>query len=181
MDVQKRHHDLIYAFNKVASNYQNCELILLGDGPEKKRLDELVNKLSLSKKIHFQGFVRNPFKYLKKANLNVLCSGFEGFGNTLVESMICKCPVISTDCPFGPREILDIKYQDWLLDNTIEYAKYGILTPIGNIDLLANAIQNMIKNKELRDKYINSGFARSKDFDIGQIANEYYKIFINNL
>ena len=95
--------------------------------------------------------------------------------------MICKCPVISTDCPFGPREILDIKYQDWLLDNTIEYAKYGILTPIGNIDLLANAIQNMIKNKELRDKYINSGFARSKDFDIGQIANEYYKIFINNL
>jgi len=132
---------------------KNVELILLGDGPKKDNLVELSRELHLDKRTHFLGNVSNPYKYMRKADLFILSSNDgEGFPNVLVEAMICKVPVISTDCKSGPREILspdsDIQIQ---LKTENEITDKGILFPIGNIEKLVEAINKILENLEVNN------------------------------
>ncbi|WP_319016516.1 glycosyltransferase [Aliarcobacter butzleri] len=91
----------------------------------------------------------NPFSYISKADCFVFASNHEGFPNVLIEA--CELPIISTDCQSGPREILapnsDISFQ---LENNIELAEYGILTPIKNVDKLQEVMNLMINDESLR-------------------------------
>ena len=114
----------------------NIELILLGDGPNKDKLELLVSDLELKSRVHFLGRVSNPYKYMKKADIFVLSSkDGEGFPNVLAEAMVCKTAVISTDCISGPREILSPKSDiNMTLANKVEIAEFGILTPVGDIN-----------------------------------------------
>jgi glycosyltransferase involved in cell wall biosynthesis len=79
------------------------------------------------------GFVANPYAYLSRASLFVLSSIHEGFGNVIVEALACGCPVVSTDCPSGPDEIL-------------EGGAWGSLVPVGDISALAQAMVTTLKN-----------------------------------
>jgi len=158
----KDHKTMIEAFHIVTQTYPYSNLIILGDGELKSDIKSLINKLNLTDKVILLGFVKNPFDYLKKADIFVFSSKFEGFGNVLVEAMASGLPVISTDCPSGPAEIL-------------ENGKYGILTKVENKKELAKAMINML-DTDRYNYFQNKSIERAKDFDITIVAKEYLEI-----
>lgn len=102
---QKRHDRLFEAFK--ISGYSG-KLVLLGDGTpeEKKALQEEARKQGIAERVIFTGFVANPYAVMRAAEALVLSSDYEGLGNVLVEALICGTQVVSTNCPYGPKEIL---------------------------------------------------------------------------
>jgi glycosyltransferase involved in cell wall biosynthesis len=103
-------------------------LIVLGEGPHRYRLEELARELGIAEDVHLPGFVKNPYAYLRDAALFALSSDFEGFAVVLIEALACGCPVVATDCPSGPSEIL-------------EEGCWGSLVSVGDVGELASAIQ----------------------------------------
>jgi glycosyltransferase involved in cell wall biosynthesis len=104
-----------------------CRLILVGDGPERAALETRAAVLGIADSVMFAGFVANPAAWMARAELVVLSSIFEGFGNVLVEAMAVGTPVVATDCPSGPDEVLD-------------HGRYGRLVPPGDAPALAEAM-----------------------------------------
>lgn len=130
---------LIRAFARVRRN-RPARLMILGKGkvrkdnrPDKRQVEltELASRLGVAEDVAFPGFVRNPFPYMAHAAVFAVSSLYEGFCNVLVEAMACGCPVVSTDCPSGPAEIL-------------ENGKYGPLVPVGDDAALAEAICGLL-------------------------------------
>lgn len=148
---------LIRAFSLVRKN-TDVRLIILGEGPLRKKLQGLIDSLDLNEVVSMPGFVENPYSYMKNADLFVLASLSEGFGNVLVEAMACGTPVVSTNCPTGPAEIL-------------EGGKWGRLVPVNNSEKLANAIFDSLQEKNRPRVEV-----RAKDFAIGPIAEAYLSV-----
>ena len=98
--------DLINAISLVRDQRQ-VRLLILGDGPLRGELESQIDILGLADCIQLIGYVKNPLKYFSRANVFVLSSHVEGLPNVLVEAMLCGCTPVSTDCPTGPREVLD--------------------------------------------------------------------------
>src|SRR5690606_26788474 len=103
---QKRHDILIEAYAK--ANVQE-KLVLVGTGELLESSKKLVKSLGIEGKVIFTGFKKNPYPYIKHAKLMVVSSDFEGFSIAILEALALGTPIISTDCPSGPREILPIK------------------------------------------------------------------------
>lgn len=99
----------------------------------RKELEKLIKELNLENDVFMPGFVDNPYAYIAKADVFPLSSLNEGFPNVLVEAMACGASIVGTDCPSGPCEILD-------------NGKYGKLVPVGNIEILAKAIEGALEN-----------------------------------
>ncbi len=132
---------LIRAFARV-QHKRSARLVILGkgkkgkgNGPDKRQTElmELARELGVEREVDFPGFVRNPFPYMAHAAVFAVSSLYDGFCNVLVEAMACGCPVVSTDCPSGPAEIL-------------ENGKYGPLVPVGDDAALAEAIWGLLDN-----------------------------------
>lgn len=123
---------LIKAFAKVRQQ-RSSRLVILGEGRQQERLKNLVCNLGLESDVLFRGFVTNPYAYMSKAALFVLSSCCEGAPVVLMEALAVGLPVVSTDCPSGPREIL----QNGLL---------GPLVPVGDVDAMAQAIISTLDN-----------------------------------
>lgn len=104
---QKRQDKLIKAYNSIKCDYP---LVFIGTGPKLESAKKLTRKLNLSDKIHFLGYKKNPYPYIKNARLMVLCSDFEGLGMVILEAIALGTPIISSNCPNGPTEILDNKH-----------------------------------------------------------------------
>lgn len=100
----KRHDILIKAFSLVKD--KSLKLILVGDGKEKLNIEKLIKKFGLQKRVILLGFLKNPYPIIKNAEVLVLSSENEGFGNVLIEAMILNTKVVSTNAPTGPKEIL---------------------------------------------------------------------------
>ncbi|HIE44856.1 MAG TPA: glycosyltransferase [Flavobacteriaceae bacterium] len=156
----KRNKDLINAFYILQKDDSNLELIFLGDGILKKKLQKICQDLNISKKVYFLGNVRNPFFYLNNSDLFVMNSEIEGFPNVLVEAMACGLPVISSNCKSGPKEIL-------------ENGKYGLLYPVGNVNILIEKMQIYLYNNLNKSILKENNFKRVKDFNINKILKEY--------
>lgn len=124
---QKDFATLIRAFAIVRRLRTDARLVILGEGEEREDLERLVRKLDLLSSVRFPGFVPNPVAYFSKADVFVLSSAWEGFGNVLAEAMAVGTPVVSTNCPSGPAEIL-------------ANGKYGKLVDIADAAGLADAI-----------------------------------------
>jgi glycosyltransferase involved in cell wall biosynthesis len=129
---QKKHDILIKAYYQ--SGIEN-PLILVGQGYLQKECEDLVDKLKLKEKVIFAGFQSNPYPFIRYAKLMILSSDSEGFGMVITESLALDTPVISTNCPSGPSEILP-------KDN---------LVVVGDIDALANKIADAV---ETPSKYV---------------------------
>ncbi|KST62780.1 glycosyltransferase [Mastigocoleus testarum] len=154
---QKDYPTLLRAFALVRK-MRRCRLVILGDGSEKYNLKNLISELGLEKDVYMEGFVDNPYAYMSKANAFVLSSLWEGLGNVLIEAMACGCPVISTDCPSGPKEIL-------------AGGKYGELTPVGDPKAMAEAILKVLSGntKQIDSDWLNQ-------FTLEYSAEKYLKV-----
>jgi glycosyltransferase involved in cell wall biosynthesis len=138
LSKQKNFQDLIYAFKYVRS-YSDAYLIILGDGPERSNLEILIRMLNLESYVYMPGYVDNPFNYLKRSDVFVLSSIYEGLPNVLIHALLLGKKCISTDCPSGPSEIL-------------ENGKYGQLVQINNRGELGKSMQKMLnKNPPLNN------------------------------
>ena len=106
LSVEKDVGLLVDAVHRVQSAHP-CALAIVGDGPERAALEQRVSDLGLSDRIAFIGHRENAYPYMRAADIYVHTCQFEGFGYTMAEAMACGTPVIATDCPHGPREVLD--------------------------------------------------------------------------
>ena len=175
---QKGQWHLIRSFKKVKEEIPEAQLVILGEGNLKEYLDELKRDMSLEDNVHLLGFKQNPFKYMKKSDSFVLSSVYEGLGNVIIESLACGTPVISTDCKSGPREILAPNTKIRKNIENIEKAEYGILVPPKNSEDLAEALLELIDNKEKRKKMGREGRKIiEKKFDIKDITEKYLNIY----
>jgi len=127
---QKDFQALIHAFAEVRKR-RSVRLLVLGEGPERHALEALVKQLGLQQDVCLAGFVPNPYPFMARTSLFVLSSKWEGLPGALIEAMFCGAPVIATDCPSGPQEIL-------------ANGKYGQLVPVGDVAALANAIEKSL-------------------------------------
>ena len=127
---QKDFEALLIAFELVRRR-RRARLVILGDGPSRPGLEALAGEKGLDEDVRFPGFVRNPYKYMHRSAVFVLSSRFEGLPTVLIEALACGCPVVSTDCPHGPREIL-------------ENGRWGRLVPVGDVEALAAAIEQTL-------------------------------------
>jgi glycosyltransferase involved in cell wall biosynthesis len=159
----KRFDRLIRSFAYVRK-YLNVRLLILGQGELLNELKYLSKKLNIEQDVLFLGFQKNPFAWLSMADLFVLSSDYEGFPMVILESMTCGTPVISTDCPTGPREI-------------ITNGENGILVPIDNEKELADSILMLLKDKKLRKKFSKNGELRANDFKVEKILPQYESLF----
>lgn len=172
LDRGKNHRLLINAISKLSS--KKVRLYIFGTGELFKELEELILSLNLTKNVFLMGFDANPYKYLKAADLFVFGSNHEGFPNVLLEAMVCNLPIVSTNCPSGPNEILDVNFGYNYKEKII--TKYGILVPVNDEKAFTEAILEMLENKNY---YINCKEAlksRIPEFDKEIILEQYYKV-----
>ncbi len=155
---------LIEALAKVRQSIP-AHLWIIGEGPQRPMLERKIRKLGLTPHIKLLGFQQNPYQYMAAADVFVSSSIYEGFGNVIVEAMACGVPVIATDCPSGPREIIN---------NEIN----GLLVETANPEALATAIIRLLKNPELKQRLANAGQARAQDFHSQAIASAYGQLFL---
>jgi glycosyltransferase involved in cell wall biosynthesis len=123
---QKDFATLLRAFALVRQQ-RAARLLILGEGPERQRLEALAAELRIDKDVSLAGYDQNPYRFMSKASVFVLSSAWEGFGNVLVEALAVGAPVVATDCRDGPREILTSAGQ-------------GRLAPVGDSATLAKEI-----------------------------------------
>lgn len=164
-------------------------LHILGDGSLKKSLIKLTQDLKIEKNIIFHGFVNNPEEILRKADVFVFASTYEGFGNVLLEAMGLGLPVISTDYTSGAREILYPSSDlSCIIKDRYEVAPYGILTPVckeTSLDadgylieekIFSDAILFLLESKMLREQLSVSGKKRAQEFSINTIVQLWMDI-----
>jgi glycosyltransferase involved in cell wall biosynthesis len=157
---QKDFSTLINAFDKIAFK-DELYLIILGEGPLREDLNRQIESLELTQFISLPGYVENLFSYMQHASVFVLSSAWEGFGNVLVEAMACGCPVVSTDCPSGPSEILSS-------------GKFGALVAPNDEYALADAISSTLACP------VSSEILRTRacSFKAEVIADQYLKLML---
>ena len=156
---QKDFPSLLRAFGRLAER-SDARLMILGEGEERPALEAWIEEHGLSDRVALPGFLANPLPAVRKASVFVMSSRFEGFGNVLVEALAVGTPVVSTDCPHGPAEILD-------------GGAYGRLVPVGDDDALADAILASIADPDDADRLIRRG----RHFSVQRCAADYAALF----
>jgi glycosyltransferase involved in cell wall biosynthesis len=162
--AQKNYPLLLKAFALARQKLPDLTLTVLGDGPERGKLERLVKSLDLHRSVRFAGFVPDPQAQMARADALVLSSDYEGFGNVIVEAMALGTPVISTDCPYGPSEI-------------IATGQTGVLVPVGDVESLADAIVSLLNDPARRHFISVNAMSRARDFSPLEIAKQYERHF----
>jgi len=152
---------LIKAFAK--RDIKECSLVILGDGSERDYLQGLAQEQGVGPEVYFPGNINKPGEILKHAKMYVLSSRFEGFPNALLEAMSCGLPVISFDCPSGPREI-------------IRDGVNGLLVPHMDIDELAHAINYLMKNEKTCERLGDSARGVVKKYSLTNIMGKWEEV-----
>ena len=142
-----------------------ARLIVIGDGKLKEKLLLKAKSLGISEKVDMIG-KKVPYAYMRHGDIFVLSSLWEGFGLVLLEAMSLGTPVVSTDCDYGPNEV-------------IENEKSGLLVPVADPQELASAILRLIKDEELRANLAVEAKRRSQYFSRDRMVSGYEEIFVN--
>ena len=163
---RKDHYTTLMAFKLASEKIKNLKLILIGYGPEYNNILSLSKKLNIAKKIIIFKKLNNPYPYIKKSDLLILSSKYEGMGNILVEAITLGIPTISSNCNSGPSEIL-------------LNGKGGDLFKVSDYDELSKKIVKHFKNIKLLKKKIKFAQKKLFRFDKSNHAKIYSKIFRN--
>ena len=163
---QKDHINLIKGFKLLHNQIPNTQLIIASDGPKKAALVHLVHKIGLKNNVKFVGWVKNIYSLLSKSDVFVLSSRREGFAYVLIEAMSQGLPIISTDTPYGPSEVLD-------------NGNYGILVPMKKPKLLSRAMYKLLTNGGLYNHYSLKSIQRSKYFTIDNMLKGYHDVIMS--
>jgi glycosyltransferase involved in cell wall biosynthesis len=160
LEQSKNYPLLVQAFAALQKELPS-RLLILGEGGAREEIESLVNSLDLRDRIDLPGFVSNPYAYMKQADCFVLSSDYEGLPNALIQAMACGCPVISTDCPSGPREIL-------------KEGEYGHLTPVGDANSLTDAIIKCLSGDQRKPPK-----TWLEQFEVEFVAEQYWQAIQN--
>jgi len=172
----KHVEDVINALSRLDSN---IELIVLGQGVEESFLKQRAKIKSVENRVHFLGQVTNPFNYMKQSDIFISSSEIEGFPNVLIEAMICKTSVISSDCLSGPREIIAPNSNlSERLSTGMELHQFGILYAVRDVEALVQSIKKILIDKKLKNKLEENGFVQSHRFSVQNIANQYKSVLL---
>jgi glycosyltransferase involved in cell wall biosynthesis len=155
LSPQKAFDVLLRAFAQVRAA-QRARLVILGEGPERRALEQLARELRIAEDVALPGFVANPFAWMSRSGVFALSSAWEGLPSVLIEALACGCPVVSTDCPSGPAEILGP-------------GRLGPLVPVGDVAALARAIAHALAAPS--DPAPRR--ARARDFSVDRVAPRY--------
>lgn len=161
--IQKDYDTLLKSFKILKDKAIKQKLYIIGDGPSKKIIEEWIKEYQLENLVFLLGRMKNPYVWLKNSNFFIHSSKFEGFGLVLVEAGYSEKVVISSRCPVGPRDIL-------------KDGKCGVLFEVGNEEELADNIEKILKNQELKKEYEKLIKERVKEFDSKNIVKEYEKL-----
>jgi len=153
---------LLRAFARVRAR-RTVHLVILGEGGQRHALEKQLRELGIEADVELHGFVDNPFAWMSRASLFVLSSAWEGSPGVLVEAMACGCPVVSTDCPSGPDEILD-------------GGRYGRLVRVGDAAALADAIAKTLDATIDREALR----ARAREFDVDRAVERYLDVLLHD-
>lgn len=183
----------------VRQKVPGAKLVILGDGLLKEKVVDaaVANGLKIYDEalhsadaegdfdVYLLGFIKNPFPYLAKSSIFLMTSVYEGFPNVLVEAMSSGLPVISSDCPSGPREILSPSTDIGSKASGIEYAEYGVLTPVASKDstedkkyaaFAADALTMLLTDRTEYEGYSRKSLSRAGDFDVKKIMQQWRQL-----
>lgn len=164
LDHMKNVTSLINVFKKVTEKHPLWILEIFGDGPEMRSLQELVSRLELNRVVRLRGFATDVKSELEKSSIFAFSSLSEGFGMALIEAMECGLPVISYDCPYGPREIVDD-------------GEDGYLIPLNDEDMMADRICKLIEDEEFRKSMGQAARIKAQSYQIEAIVDKWMQLF----
>lgn len=165
LNAQKDFSTLLNAFKEVREKIES-KLLIVGDGELRGKIMGHAAEINIGKDVVITGFQQNPYKFIKSADVFVLSSFFEGFGNVIVETMALGVPVVATDCPSGPAEIIQDRVN-------------GLLVPVQDYRTMADAITRLLVDKELRDSIIANGIKRAECFKVEYMAGKLRNLLMD--
>lgn len=142
----------------------DVHLAILGDGPDREDLAARAAERGVADRVKLTGFVEAPGTWFAHAEIFALSSRWEGFGHVLIEAMAAGAPVVATDCPHGPRDI-------------VKDGETGLLVDNDNVEALAAALNRLLENPDLRSRLAEAGKASVSRFTASRIAAEYRALF----
>ncbi len=154
---------LLSAFSMLRQKDKDISLVMVGEGNDRSKIEDKIKELNLSDSVILAGWQDNVAAIMAKAQALVLTSRYEGLPMVLVEAMSLGCPVVSTDCPTGPQEILGD-------------SEYGLLVPVEDPVALAIAAETLLTNEEQRKYYQTLALQRAQEFSVEKIGAEYIRI-----
>lgn len=181
---------IIRVFAKLRDKHPDVLLMIVGNGPDMERVLSTAEREGLrigtdrhtpeSPDVVFTGIQTNVFKYLRNAVAYLMNSSSEGFPNGLVEAMICEVPVVSSDCPYGPAELLNPDLPDYTVRDEPARTLYGYLLPRAEtehtIDLWVNCISCLLADKNARDEVASNAFRRALSFDKESVIGQWRSV-----
>lgn len=160
---QKQFDHLITAFASIADT-TDADLVIIGEGTERCRLETLISELKVESRVFLPGFADNIWSYMKSAVAFVLSSQYEGFPLVLIEAAAAGCPLVSYDCRYGPVEI--IRHED-----------NGLLVSAGRTDELAQAMLRVARQPELAARFASNARETARLYNSARIAERYQDVF----
>jgi GalNAc-alpha-(1->4)-GalNAc-alpha-(1->3)-diNAcBac-PP-undecaprenol alpha-1,4-N-acetyl-D-galactosaminyltransferase len=164
LNEQKGFDLLLNAFARVSPNFPEWMLNIWGEGDQRGKLEFMRDELGLAGKVNFPGITSDSYGEMKKSDLFVLSSRFEGFPNVLCEAMACGMPVVSFECPSGPGSIIRHRYD-------------GILVPPENVRALADSMEELMKDEELRKSLASKAVEIVERFSVNKVARMWEELF----
>ncbi len=165
LEPQKDFPVLLRAFAR-ARKERSMRLVILGEGSARTAIEALGRELGIASDMSLPGWVRNPVAYMAHSAVFALSSAWEGFGNVIVQALAVGCPVVSTDCPAGPAEILK------------KEGVYGRLVPVGNAEALADALLATMDESPHRSIARKERRCRAKHFSVNRAADRYLDLLL---
>lgn len=167
LNAHKGFDILIDAVKKLKIEGIDIKLIIVGDGPDRLKIEQQIEQNSLEKEIFIKGFDENPYKWMHRSKVFVLSSNYEGLPTVLIEALACGVAIVSTNCKCGPNEILN-------------NGEFGVLVPTGDSEALKNGIKKVLLDKKLQIKLKEKALTRALEFSndrvIKQLENQILEL-----